>query len=109
MQKQHMLKHQDTKMVDDIYQANDLIEIKVNNVGAVLVTSRRADLGGGLRLKQGIRRDADRVPVNPASADAPIGLYVFGHPLHNHFRRPALVLYLPISIREVFQQASLPR
>nr|GMD43399.1 hypothetical protein Iba_chr10cCG4920 [Ipomoea batatas] len=50
----------------------------------VLVACRRAEFGGELWLKQGIRRDSDGVPINTAISHALIGLYVLGHLRDHH-------------------------
>lgn len=88
------------------------IEVKVNNVGAVVVASGRAKLGHEVGLKKAVGGDTNRVAVKSTSLNTVVGLDVPRHPLHHHFRRPALVLHaiaiLPFRRRRL-QQTPFPR
>lgn len=85
------------------------IEIKINNVGALLVTSWRAKLGSELWLKKSIWWNPNRVPINPTCFNTLISLYVFSHPLNHHFWCPALVLHASITRHRCLQQTPFPR
>lgn len=97
--------------IDENYHtlSGSQIEVKVNNVSAGVIASWRAKLGHEVRLEKTIRGNPNRLPINTACLNALVGLYVFRHPLHHHFRRPALVLRASISLRRCLQQTPLPR
>lgn len=55
------------------------VEVKVNNIGAFVVTIRGAELRGKLSLKQRIRRNSNRVSINSTCIYTFICLNVFPH------------------------------
>lgn len=60
------------------------VEVEINNVRAVLVALRRAELGSELWFKEGIGRNSDGLPIDATSIDAFLGLNVFCHSLDDH-------------------------
>lgn len=68
------------------------VEVQINDVGAVLVALRGAQLPCKLRLEERIRGDPYGVPVHATCLHAPISLNMILDSLHHHLRSPALVL-----------------
>lgn len=67
------------------------VKVKVDNVGAFLVAGGGTELGGELRLEEGVGGDSDGVAVEATSVDAFIGFDVISHPFNHNLGGPALI------------------